>query len=96
MGGSYHWTIFQTLDTVAIDSLDKLSDNWIMSKNNAPPKWDEIKTAAKACGAGDWAMRKWLERKRIPADWKIKILEKARGRVKLADMEITGQAEAPR
>lgn len=59
-----------------------------MSIKNAPPKWEEITKAAKACGAGEWAMRKWLERRRIPAEWKIKIVEHANGRVKLCDMEI--------
>ncbi len=65
-----------------------------MSIKNAPPKWNDIVTAAKACGASDWAMRKWLTRKRIPADWKLRIIDKARGRVKLCDMEIREPEEA--
>jgi hypothetical protein len=64
-----------------------------MSIKNAPPKWNEITKAAEACGAGEWAMRKWLERKAIPSDWKLKILEKTKGRVKLSDMEITEAAQ---
>lgn len=59
-----------------------------MSIRNAPPKWKLIAEKARECGAGDWAMRKWLERKSIPADWKIRIIEKSRGRIKLADMDI--------
>lgn len=59
-----------------------------MSIKNAPPKWTEIAAAAKACGAGDWAMRKWLERCEIPAAWKLKIIEHTRGMVSLADMDI--------
>jgi hypothetical protein len=59
-----------------------------MSIKNAPPKWNDIVVAAKACGAGDWAMRKWLERKRIPGEWKLRILDKGRGRLKLNDLEI--------
>ncbi len=64
-----------------------------MSIKNAPPKWEEISAAATACGAGKWAMRKWLARGAIPSDWKLKILDKTRGRIKLADMEMR-QSEA--
>lgn len=63
-----------------------------MSIKNAPPKWNEIVMAAKACGAGDWAMRKWLERCDIPAVWKLKIIEHTAGRIGISDMEIS---EAP-
>lgn len=65
-----------------------------MSIKNAPPKWNEIVAAAKAEGAGDWAMRKWLERCEIPAGWKLKIMQRTRGKLKLNDMEITRQVEA--
>lgn len=65
-----------------------------MSIRNAPPKWNEISEAAKACGAGDWAMRKWLERCEIPASWKLKIIGKTRGRVSLKDMEISARETA--
>lgn len=64
-----------------------------MSIKNAPPKWNEIVIAAKAEGAGDWAMRKWLERCEIPPKWKFRILQRTKGRVKLDDMEIK-QVEA--
>lgn len=64
-----------------------------MSIKNAPPKWNEITKAAKARGAGEWAMRKWLERGAIPPGWKIEILEETRGKVKLSDMEITEAAQ---
>lgn len=64
-----------------------------MSIKNAPPKWNEITKAATARGAGEWAMRKWLERGAIPPGWKIEILKETKGRIKLSDMEIT-QAEA--
>ncbi|MEX2739952.1 hypothetical protein AB3480_00635 [Rhizobium mongolense] len=64
-----------------------------MSIKNAPPKWNEITDAAKACGAGDWAMRKWLERCEIPAGWKLKIIEHTGGNVTLDDMVIR-QAES--
>jgi len=60
-----------------------------MSIKNAPPKWNEITAVAKACGAGDWAMRKWLERCEIPGDWKIKIFEKTKGKITFDDMVIT-------
>lgn len=63
-----------------------------MSIKNAPPKWNEIADAAKSCGAGDWAMRKWLERCEIPAGWKLKIIERTKGKVTLNDMVIK-QAE---
>lgn len=59
-----------------------------MTIKNAPPKWNEIADAAKACGAGDWAMRKWLERKEIPAGWKLKIIDRAGGSITLDDMVI--------
>lgn len=59
-----------------------------MSIKNAPPKWKEITETAKACGARDWAMRKWLERCEIPAAWKLKIIAHSKGRVKLDDMVI--------
>lgn len=65
-----------------------------MSIKNAPPKWNEIVAAAKAEGAGEWAMRKWLERCEIPAGWKLKIMQRTRGKLKLNDMEITRQTEA--
>lgn len=65
-----------------------------MSIKNAPPKWKEISEAAKACGAGDWAMRKWLERAEIPAAWKLKITAKTKGKVSLKDMEITTRETA--
>ena len=77
---------------MALDVLDKLSDNISMSIKNAPPKWNEISTAAKECGAGEWAMRKWLERCEIPAAWKLKIVERTKGKIKLDDMVIR-QAE---
>jgi hypothetical protein len=59
-----------------------------MSIKNAPPRWNEIVAAAKACGAGDWAMRKWLERCEIPAAWKLKIIKQSSGMISIADMEI--------
>jgi len=65
-----------------------------MSIKNAPPKWTEIVAAAKAEGAGEWAMRKWLERCEIPAGWKLKIMQRTRGRLKLTDMEISPHVEA--
>lgn len=79
---------------MSIDTLDKLSDKRCMSIKNAPPKWKLISEKARECGAGDWAMRKWLERKNIPAEWKIKIIEKSRGRIKLHDMEIVEPVES--
>lgn len=72
--------------------IDRLSHDRKPPKN-APPKWHEIADAAKACGAGDWAMRKWLERCEIPASWKLKIVDRTRGRISLDDMVIR-QAEA--
>ena len=74
--------------------LDKLSDSSFMSIKNAPPKWNEIVAAAKAEGAGDWAMRKWLERKEIPPAWKLKIFQRTKGKVKLPDMEISEVEDA--
>lgn len=74
---------------LALDGLDNLSDKRCMSIKNAPTKWNEITEAAKACGAGDWAMRKWLARCEIPAGWKLKIINHTGGSVTLADMEIT-------
>lgn len=65
-----------------------------MSIENAPPKWNEIAVAAKACGVSDWALRKWLERTRIPGDWQLKIIEKTRGRIKAADMVIVDARKA--
>ncbi|MDX3926770.1 MAG: hypothetical protein QHC90_13325 [Shinella sp.] len=59
-----------------------------MSIKNAPPKWNEIVDAATRCGAGKWAMRKWLERCEIPPSWKLKIFEETKGKVKFSDMEI--------
>ena len=73
--------------------LDRVSHSRKPPKN-APPKWNEITAAAKAEGAGDWAMRKWLERCEIPAAWKLKIMQRTRGRVKVSDMEITPHVEA--
>lgn len=64
-----------------------------MSIKNAPPNWNEISLAARACGAGEWAMRKWLERCEIPAAWKLKIFNKTKGKIRLEDMEIS-QPEA--
>jgi len=74
---------------LALDLLDKLSDKRWMSIKNAPPKWNEISQSAKACGAGDWAMRKWLERCEVPPAWKLKILSHASGRLSLDDLVIT-------
>lgn len=79
---------------MALDELDKLSDCIFMSIKNAPPKWNEIATAAKASGAGDWAMRKWLERGEIPAAWKLKIFKRTKGRVSLDDMIIKSRETA--
>ena len=73
---------------LALDGLDKLSDKGCMSIKNAPTKWNEITEAAKACGAGDWAMRKWLERCEIPASWKLKIFEQSNGSITFDDMVI--------
>lgn len=64
-----------------------------MSIKNAPPKWNEIVAAAKACGAGEWAMRKWLERCEIPASWKLKLIEH-NSKLKLRDLEIVEATEA--
>lgn len=60
-----------------------------MSIKNAPTKWNEISEAAKACGAGEWAMRKWLERCEIPAAWKLRIFEHSKGSLSFEDMSIT-------
>ena len=61
---------------------------------NAPPRWNEISAAAKACGARDWAMRKWLVRCEIPAVWKLRIMEQTKGKLKLDDMVIVDHTEA--
>ncbi len=79
---------------LALDVLDKLSDKDCMSIKNAPTKWNEITEAAKACGAGDWAMRKWLERCEIPASWKLKIFEQSKGLITFDDMVIRQQETA--
>ena len=81
-------------DTLAIDKLDNLANLANMSISNAPPKWNEIAKVAKACGAGDWAMRKWLERRKIPAAWKIKIAAKSNSKISLEDMEIEARETA--
>lgn len=73
--------------------IDRLSHDRKPPKN-APTKWNEIATAAKACGAGDWAMRKWLERCEIPAGWKLKIIERTKGKVTLNDMVIKQSEDA--
>ena len=65
-----------------------------MSIKNAPPKWIEIENAAKACGADQWAMRKWLTRCKIPADWQIKIVQQARGTLSFDDMVIVDRRGA--
>ncbi len=65
-----------------------------MSIKNAPPKWNEITDAAKASGAGEWAMRKWLERCEIPASWKLKIFEQTKGSVSFEDMTIVEKVDA--
>lgn len=64
-----------------------------MSKENAPAKWKEIVAAAKDCGASDWAIRKWLARREVPPGWKLKIIERTRGRVSLKDMLIKPRSE---
>lgn len=74
-------------------TIDKSSHSRKPPKN-APENWNEISAAARECGAGDWAMRKWLERKAIPASWKIKLMQHTRGRLKVSDMEITQHKEA--
>lgn len=76
------------LDLFSLDKLDKLSDSYCMSIKNAPPKWNEISAAAKACGAGEWAMRKWLERCDIPDGWKLKIFRHSGEKISFDDMEI--------
>jgi len=82
------------MDIFSVDLLDNLSDKESMSIKNAPTRWDEISKAAKACGAGSWAMRKWLERCEIPAGWKLKIFEHSRGKISFNDMEIL-EAKTP-
>lgn len=82
------------MDILGLDELDKLSDKVRMSIKNAPPKWSEIKAAAQTEGAGEWAMRKWLERRSIPGEWKVRIFERTKGRVSFADMEM-GEAREP-
>ncbi len=62
-----------------------------MSIKNAPTKWNEIAAAAKACGAGDWAMRKWLARCEIPANWQLRIFNHTNGEIAFADMIITAK-----
>lgn len=79
---------------MALDLLDKLSDKRWMSIKNAPPKWKEISDAAKACGANHWAMRKWLERCEIPPGWKLKIIERTKGKITLNDMVIRQSEDA--
>jgi len=55
---------------------------------NEPPKWKQISEAARYCGAQSWAMRKWLQRGRIPPAWQIKINKHSRGRIKFEDMVV--------
>jgi hypothetical protein len=59
-----------------------------MSKSHAPDNWQKITKAARECGAGDWAIRKWLERRAIPSAWKIKIFEHTSGAITFDAMEI--------
>ena len=73
--------------------MDKLSYGYLMSIKNAPKKWNEISKAAASCGAGEWAMRKWLERREIPASWKLKIFEATNKKITFADMEIVADRE---
>lgn len=59
-----------------------------MTIKNAPPKWPEIAEAAKALGAGDWTLRKWLDRCAIPAAMQLKIINFTGGKLTLEDMVI--------
>jgi hypothetical protein len=61
-------------------------------KRKQPPRWDEIKDAARECGAGDWAIRKWLDRETIPPAWKLKIFEHTSGKISFDEMEIGAEA----
>jgi hypothetical protein len=65
-----------------------------MSKKNAPEHWEKIAAAARECGAGEWAMRKWLERCEIPSSWKIKIFEHSSGAITFDAMEIKARESA--
>jgi hypothetical protein len=65
-----------------------------MAMKNAPKKWNEIYAVARSCGAADWAMRKWLQRKKIPGDWKLKIYEASKRKISFTDMEIVETQEA--
>ena len=38
--------------------------------------WERITEAARELGAGDWAMRKWAQRNKVPPQWQIDIGEK--------------------
>lgn len=64
-----------------------------MKIKNAPTKWNEISETASKCGAGYWAMRKWLARCEIPAVWKLRIIEESNGKLSLADMEFAAKVE---
>lgn len=52
------------------NAIDIVKASHSRSPKNAPPKWREISEVAREAGAGDWAMRKWLERCEIPPSWK--------------------------
>jgi hypothetical protein len=48
-----------------------------MTQTNAI-KWDRIRQAAIALGVGDWAIRKWSQRGKVPPKWQIEIAERLR------------------
>lgn len=64
-----------------------------MSIKNAPPKWHLIADHAKALGASDDMMRKWLARCTIPGAWKVRVFERSGGAISFADMEVTEATE---
>lgn len=58
-----------------------------MNISNAPPRWKEIKKAAVTLGAEKWAMWKWIQRGKIPAEWQLKIISHTAGLIGIKDME---------
>lgn len=54
-----------------------------MNKRAANPTWDRIDAVAAEIGATPAQRKKWRQRNRVPAEWRIRIYEEAKGAIRL-------------
>lgn len=59
----------------------------VISKGAEMVSMKDIQTLALKNGAGEWAVKKWVVRKRVPLEWQVKLMKAEPGFLSFSDFE---------